>query len=595
MQGRFQRSLHLVIEVLLVLAVLVVGNYVARQYFVRVDLTADREYTVSSATKGILEDLDDVVSVRAYFSEDLPPRLQQVRRQVADILDEYRSFGGGRVNVEWIDPAKDPEVEQQLRFLGIPQIQAQILEKDQLQVVNVYMGIGVSYADKRQGIPIVQDTYTLEYDLTSAILRVTLDEEKVLGFLAGHGEDPDRQYQGIRQLLGEQYNVKVVDLDSGRRAVPEDVNTLIVAGPQNVPAREKYEIDQFIMRGGRAIFMIDAIRLDEQGGLRARPVVSGLEDLLAGYGVRIQKSLVRDSRFNSLAAFSQGFIQYTVPYPFWPKISGPFLSADHVTTNRLESLVLPWPAPLKLDVDVEGDDPLIVALKEEERGRARELDGSEVIKEVPEADSAAAGTEETAGGEEAGGEGTAAKARILARSSPYSELQTGQFDISPDRNPLGSLMATLGKSYVMAVAIDGRFKSLYAGKPVPSADGEEAGIDSTAEASKLAESPETQIIVLGTSFFIQDNFLSQFPENAVFFQNAVDDLTLGPELIGIRSRGATDRPLKELSDGGKTAVRTLVTLGPAVLVILLGVVRRIVRRQRRASIESALRSAAQKA
>jgi hypothetical protein len=250
---------------------------------------------------------------------------------------------------------------------------------------------------------------------------------------------------------------------------------------------------------------------------------------------------------------------------------------------------------LKLDVDVEGDDPLIVALKEEERGRARELDGSEVIKEVPEADSAAAGTEETAGGEGAGGEGTAAKARILARSSPYSELQTGQFDISPDRNPLGSLMATLGKSYVMAVAVDGRFKSLYAGMPVPSADGEEAGIDSTAEASKIAESPETQIIVLGTSFFIQDNFLSQFPENAVFFQNAVDDLTLGPELIGIRSRGATDRPLKELSDGGKTAVRTLVTLGPAVLVILMGVVRRIVRRQRRASIESALRSAAQRA
>lgn len=600
MPGKIGRGISLGLEVILVLAILIVANYIADQHFVRADLTKDKEYTIGQSTRRILGGLDDVVSIRAYFSDDLPPRLEQSRRQIADVLDEYQSYGGGRINVEWIDPAKDPQTEQQLRFLGIPQIQAQILEKDQLQVVNVYMGIGVYYGDKHQGIPVVQDTYTLEYDLTSAILRVTMDEEKVIGFLTGDGVDLDASFQGIRQLLGEQYKVRVVNLDEGRASVPEDINTLVIPGPQNVPARAKYEIDQYLMKGGHIIFLIDVIALDAQAGLRARPITSGLEDLLASYGVRVQKSLVRDNRFNSHAAFSQGFIQYTVPYPFWPKVAGPFLSKDHITTNRLESLVLPWPAPIKLDVPVKGDDPLIMALKEEERGRAAELDGSEVIKSSSEVlyDEMQDSKEEAEG--EAETEETEAKkaeqeedgvvAHILARSSPFSELRTGQYDITPDRSPLGMARAQLGKSYVIATALEGKFKSYYADRPVPSLEGAEP--DSAAEMSKLSESPETQIMVLGDSFFIQDNFLAQFPENSVFFQNAVDWLTLGPELIGIRSRGATDRPLKELSDGAKAALKTIVTLGPALIVVIFGLVRFAVRRRKRAAVEATLRQAA---
>jgi ABC-type uncharacterized transport system involved in gliding motility auxiliary subunit len=596
MPGRLGRGISLGLEVILVLAVLIAVNFIADQHFFRADLTEDKEYTISQSTRRILGDLDDVVSIRAYFSEDLPPRLEQNKRRIADVLDEYRSYGAGNINVEWIDPAKDPQMEQQLRFLGIPQIQAQILEKDQLQVVNVYMGIGVHYGEKRQGIPVVQDTYSLEYDLTSAILRVTLDEDKVLGFLTGEGVDLETGFQGIRQLLGDQYSVQTVNLDEGRRAVPDDIHTLIIPGPQNVTARSKYEIDQYLMRGGRIIFLIDAIRLDEQGGLRARPVTSGLEDLLASYGVRVQKSLVRDNRYNSHAAFSQGFIQYTVPYPFWPKVSGPFLSKDHITTSRLESLVLPWPAPIKLDVPVEGDDPLIMALREEERGRAPELDGSEVIQsaetlldETVESDEEGEGSEEDVEGET---EEKELVAYILARSSPYSELQTGQYDIAPDRNALGFPRAQLGKSYIMATALDGKFKSYYAGRPVPAVEGGEAAADSAAEAGKITESLETQIIVLGSSFFVQDNFLAQFPENAVFFQNAVDWLSLGPELIGIRSRGATDRPLKETSDGAKAALKTIVTLGPALIIIAFGLVRFALRRRKRAAVEATLREVA---
>jgi ABC-type uncharacterized transport system involved in gliding motility auxiliary subunit len=579
------------LEIVMVLAVLVAANIVAGQHFLRADLTEDKEYTISPATKKILSELDDVVSIRAYFSEKLPPRLQQVRRQVADFLDEYRNYGRGHIQVEWVDPSKDPELEQQVRFLGIPQIQAQILEKDQLQVTNVYMGIGVQYGDRRQAIPVVQDTYTLEYDLTSAILRVSLDEDKVVGFLVSDTEDLDKKFHGIRQLLQDQYEVRTVDLDGGRRSVPDDIETLIIASPQNVSEREKYEIDQFIMRGGRAIFLVDVIRLDERGGLRARPVTSGLEDLLAHYGVRVQKGIVKDNRFNSTASFSTGFFQYTVPYPFWPKVTGPFLSRDHIMTSRLESLVLPWPAPLKLDVPTKGEDPLLKALREDMKEKAPELDGSEVLKAsvlpVGGSSDTTEAEEDTTSAEEA-----PVVAHILARTSPYSEFRAGRYDLTPDTNPLRALHAQVGKSYVVAATLEGKFRSFFADKPVPAPEGEEAEADTTAEATKITESPPTRLVVLGNSFFIQDNFLPQFPENSVFFQNAVDWLTLGPELIGIRSRGATDRPLVQLSDATKTAIKLAVTLGPALLVVVIGLVRNLRRRRRRAHIEAELRKAA---
>ncbi|MBD3335886.1 MAG: hypothetical protein GF355_10260 [Candidatus Eisenbacteria bacterium] len=609
-QAKVARTLYTVIEVLLVLAILVVANIVAEQFFVRVDLTEDKEYTISSSTKRILGDLDDVVSVKAYFSEELPPRLQQVRRRVGDILDEYRNYSHGRINVEWIDPAQDPEVEQQMRFLGIPQVQAQILEKDQLQVKNIYMGIAVQYGDKRHAIPVVQDTYSLEYELTSAILRVTMDEEKVIGFLTGFGVDMNQGFQSVRQLLGEQYEVRIVNLEDGGRPVPADVHTLVIPGPSGVTPRAKYEIDQFIMRGGRVIFLIDAIQLDETRGLQARPITSGLEDLLANYGVRVQKALVKDGRFNTHASFSTGFMQYSVPYPFWPKISGPFLARDQAPTSRLESLVLPWPAPLKLDVPVTNQDPLLAALGEEELPRAPELDGSDVITSAPDEPAAenpgeeenpdeemeAAGAGEGDDGEDEGEDEGEAKAevtaQILARTSPFSELQMGRYDLTPSTtNPFQSATAKVNKSFVVAAALEGSFDSYFADREVPGA-GAGAEPDTAAAATKLVESPETQILVLGNSFFLQDNFLGQFPENGLFFQNVVDWLTLGPELIGIRSRGATDRPLQELSGTAKSTIKVIVTLGPALLVIAIGLIRLISRRRRRSAGEAALRSEA---
>jgi len=105
------------------------------------------------------------------------------------------------------------------------------------------------------------------------------------------------------------------------------------------------------------------------------------------------------------------------------------------------------------------------------------------------------------------------------------------------------------------------------------------------------ESPDTRIIVVGNALFATDSFLGQFPENSLFLQNSIDWLTLGDRLISIRSRGATDRPLKPLSEGAKSTVKLLVILGAPLLVIGFGLVRMSLKRRTTSALEVAMREA----
>ncbi|HEX29873.1 TPA: hypothetical protein ENG04_07300, partial [Candidatus Poribacteria bacterium] len=335
-------------SVLVVLCIITVLNFISSRHFLRADLTETKDFTVSDSTKQILGSLDDVVDVKVYFSKKLPPHLIGLRRQVKDILDEYKAYSHGKLKVRFIDPKGDPREEERARFLGIPQVQLQVIEKDQAQVMNAYLGIAVLYGDKKEVIPVVRGTENLEYDLTSAILKVSSNEEKTVAFLSGHNErDPyDEEASGcsiLRQELEKQYRVRKVDTSKGDK-IPDDVDTLIVAGPEKLSERDKYEIDQFIMRGGRVIFLIDPIKMEY--GLYAQPLETGLDDMLEHYGVKLGKNLTLD-RFNENASFRSGFVTYSLPYPFWVKVIRSGLNKEHVVTSELEDIVLPWTSSLE--------------------------------------------------------------------------------------------------------------------------------------------------------------------------------------------------------------------------------------------------------
>ena len=522
---------------LTVFFILVVVNFLSCQYFMRGDLTENKIYTLSKSTKDILEGLDDIVRIEAYFSKK-PSRVAQIRADVKDKLDEYLAFSKGNLQIDFIDPGDDETLKQKLRLMGIPELQVNVREKDKLEVANVYMGIAVHYVNEKEVLPFVQETFNLEYDLSSAILKVTREETKTLGFLAGHGEfDIDNQrFQELRGELSKQYDVSKVEVKDGE-PIDAKVVTLVIAGPQQpLTEREKYEIDQFIMRGGRTVFLIDPIRL-QPGSLQATPLATGLNDLLEHYGVKLGNNLLLD-RYHDSATFDRGFMRVTQPYPYFVKAMKKNLSSENTITSQLESLVLPWPSSLELT-----------------------LKGSEQTE----------------------GEGVAkVQGTVLATTSEFGWTAQAPYNLDPNsvlRPPSGQQ-----KVHTLAVALSGTFKSFYAGKDIPVVERVETEeqVSEAEERTTKTESAPTQIIVVGTS-----QFLTQLRRDGqIFFQNTVDLLTLGDELIGIRSQTVTDRPLKETSDSERFLLKFLVIGGIPILVSIIGITRYFLRRRAKQLVEA---------
>ena len=522
---------------LTVFFILVVVNFLSCQYFMRGDLTENKIYTLSKSTKDILEGLDDIVRIEAYFSKK-PSRVAQIRADVKDKLDEYLAFSKGNLQIDFIDPGDDETLKQKLRLMGIPELQVNVREKDKLEVANVYMGIAVHYVNEKEVLPFVQETFNLEYDLSSAILKVTREETKTLGFLAGHGEFDidDQRFQGLRGELSKQYDVSKVEVKDGE-PIDAKVVTLVIAGPQQpLTEREKYEIDQFIMRGGRTVFLIDPIRL-QPGSLQAAPLATGLNDLLEHYGVKLGNNLLLD-RYHDSATFDRGFMRVTQPYPYFVKAMKKNLSSENTITSQLESLVLPWPSSLELTLK---------------------------------------GSEQTEGEGVAKVEGT-----VLAKTSEFGWAVQAPYNLDPNsvlRPPSGQQ-----KVHTLAVALSGTFKSFYAGKDIPVVERVETEeqVSEAEERTTKTESAPTQIIVVGTS-----QFLAQPRQDGrIFFQNTIDLLTLGEELIGIRSQTVTDRPLKETSDSERFLLKFLVIGGIPILVSIIGITRYFLRRRAKQLVEA---------
>ena len=550
---RFQYSTGSIVVVLIVLGILAVVNFMSTRHFVRADLTEGKDFTISDSTRKVVGELDDIINLNAYFSKNLPPYLANLEQQVKDVLDEYKAFARGNLEVKFIDPASDPAVEQKMRFMGIPQARLNIIEKDKAEVINVYFGIAVKYEDRTEVIPVVQNVMTLEYDLTSAIIKVKRSEAKTVGFLTGHKEyDINEDYENVKSSLEKQYSVTTVDISEGKK-VPADINTLIVAGPkEKLSERDKYEIDQFLMRGGRIIFLIDPIEIDRRG-LMATEIDSNLNDMLEHYGAKLGRTLVLDRAANSNASFSSGRVQYSMPYFYWPRITKQRFAKDSPMVNQLENMVLPWTSPVELVPSVVATDsnPDSTEGEPEDTGKPRGIE--------------------------------------LCRTTQYSWTQGKPFNLSPQQRfvPTGEL-----KSYPLAAALSGKFKSFYAGKPVPepeksdedSSEPEPSEESSTEET--IPESSETQIIVVGNARFVDGQFLGRSGANLLFLENAVDWLTLGEDLIGIRSRFVSDRPLKEISEKSKLFVRIINICGASILVIAFGLARFIFKRRAKKIFET---------
>lgn len=513
------------LRIVIVLAILILVNMVSVRLFGRFDLTRNRLFTLSDASKALVGGLDDKVTVKAYFTDDLPAPYNNNRRALLDELNEYKAYGRGNFQFEFIDPSGE-KGEADAQQQGIAPLQVQVIKEDKAQVQRAYMGMVFLYEDKKEVLPVVQNLGTLEYEISSTVKRLTAHGKKKVGFLNGQGEPPMTELRAIQEALGKQYELTTVDVSTGA-AVPADIGALIVMAPtQPFADHQKFQIDQYLMRGGRAAFLVNMVEanLQRQYG---QSIALNMSDMLEAYGARVNTDLVRDVQCASISLVQQqyGFsVQSQVPFPYLPLVSN--FSKGNAMVKDLQGLVLFFAS----SVDTS-------------RCAARGL-----------------------------------SAEILLRSSKQSGRQTGMFMYDPLQH---FTRADFTEAEIpLGVVISGKFESMYAGKPAPV---DTAAGSAPPPASPLQSSTDTRILVLGDGDFARDQFMGGNRDNITFFANMVDYLMDDAGLIAIRAKEASAPVLDPVGDGAKKFIKYANLAVPPLLVIGYGLVRWRIRKRRKAA------------
>lgn len=324
--------------ILLVALILVAINLAGLNLFARVDLTDDNVYSLSDASIDLVESLEDPVTVTAFFTDDLPAPYSGNRRFLKDKLDDYAAYGGQDFQYRFVDPATDPDTRTEVQRYRIPPVQIQVIEQDNVQLKNAYMGLAVEYAGERETIPVIQDLARLEYDITSAIRRLTREGDPVVGFLTGHGEPSiDRELSAVRQGLARNYDVQTVEITDGALSVAPDV-LMVVAPSDTLSESDLRALDDYVMQGGRLGLLVNRVAAELQTQ-QASALNIGLDPWLESYGIRVAPDLIMDESSSVVTVQRrQSFLNLAqqIPYPFFPVVTN--FDADNMMVNRLREL-----------------------------------------------------------------------------------------------------------------------------------------------------------------------------------------------------------------------------------------------------------------
>ncbi len=345
---KFVKRLNDSLTVLIVLGIIITVNVLSYYSSIRFDMTDNGDYSVSPVTKRIVSNLDDVITIKTYFSRNLPAKYLNLEQEISDMLDEYSNYSSGKIRIETIDPSKLEDPVQELGNKGIPTLRFNVLRNDSFQVVNGYLGLIVEYGSENQVIPVIDSTKTLEYELTMAIKKLTADGLPTLGIVTSGG---DSSLQGISQAtdrLKQLYQIKTIDLSA--QEVSSDVSALLVIGlNKKVDEKVAKKIDSFVMSGKPVMFLLDGVLVNPQTGAVKNDL--GLSELLSAYGADIKNDLIADVS-NGRASFSAPaasyYLTYQINYPLWPKVLPENMDKDNVIVAGLSSIIMPWTSSLEL-------------------------------------------------------------------------------------------------------------------------------------------------------------------------------------------------------------------------------------------------------
>lgn len=347
--------------VIVAAAILILINFICSFAFKRFDLTSEKRYTLSESTKKLLKSLDDVVYVKVYLQGDFNPSFTRLKNETKELLDEFRAYSNNNLEYELINPLDNEnkeetdKVEKQLFDKGIMPHQIVDRSEQKTSETLIWPGAIITYKGKESVWQIYKDqigfeqeqsvnnsVQELEYGLSNSIRKTTLIKKPEVLFVEGHGELDTIQAADFMHSLTEYYNVSRININHKLYAL-KGADAIVIAQPDSVfDEKDKFIIDQFIMHGGKALWLVEPVFVDRDTMARRGYTLGfknelNLDDILFKYGVRLNPVLVQDLQCSQVPV-NVGFKQGQPNFQMFPWMYYPLLlpTSNHPIVKNLD-------------------------------------------------------------------------------------------------------------------------------------------------------------------------------------------------------------------------------------------------------------------
>ena len=324
--------------------VLLVAGGISSHWFFRIDLTAEKRFTLSPKTKSILRDLDKDVYVQVYLKGEMPVGFKRMQTAIKDMLDEFRAYAGRHISYVFINPAEGKNAKErdkvfkQLIDKGLRPTDVQQRDKEgAISSKIIFPGAIVNYNGMEMAVNFLNNNPSLpaavnlnhsiegiEYDLIHSIRSLSADTIYHIAFTEGHGELPEVEVGDAEKALARYFTIDR-GVIGGKPGILDKYAAVVIAKPtQPFSEADKYVLDQYLMQGGRILWLLDKVAVDADSLMYASytfavPEDLNLTDLLFKYGVRLEGALIQDMRCAMVPVNTAvvGNAPHYVPAP-WP-------------------------------------------------------------------------------------------------------------------------------------------------------------------------------------------------------------------------------------------------------------------------------------
>ncbi len=549
------------VRVFAILVIIIAFNIIGGFIFKRFDLTSEKRYSLSPTTIDLINGLDDVVYVKVYLEGDFPADFKRLRNKTKEMLDEFRAHGKNKIEYEFINPSENPnkkqreKLYQQLVKQGLQPTTYKLNEKEGAVQNTIFPGALFYYKGKEIPLQLLKSRMgaapaemlnnsveDLEYDISNTIRKLNTSQKDKVGFLQGHGELEKPYVADIAGALSEYYFVDTVTIN-GRLSSLDGLKALIIAKPDSLfDERDKFIIDQFVMKGGKIIWLVDGCEasmdsLQNTNITYAMPVDINLKDQLFKYGVRINTNIIQDLRAAEIPG-PVGYVGKQVQWKLQPWIFFPLIipTSEHPVVRNLNAI------------------------------------RTEFVSAI-----------DTVGAKQV-------KKTILLASSKYSRILPTPAKVALEilvNKPREDLF---NKSYEpVAVLLEGEFESVFTNRIPPSIQlSREIGFKEKSVPNKMIVISDGDVIKnkykvnTGEVFPLgYDIYTDQTFGNKKFILNCVNYLCDDSGLISVRAREIKIRLLdKKKVEKQRLNWQLLNVALPVLLVILFGIVQTVLRKRR---------------